>query len=73
MKKEWCNWQKLKVLPEEIESPNQETHQAFPPSLSSARITGQDRTKTKKSTRPLKALIPSELEQVFLIQVNLVM
>ena len=56
-----------------IESPNQETHQDFPPSLSSARIIAQDRPKTKKSTRPIKALIPSDLEQLFLIQVNLVM
>lgn len=71
--KEWCNWQKLKVLLEEIESPTQETHHAFPPSLSSARVIAQDGPRIKKSTKPLKARIPSDLEQLTLIQVNLVM
>ena len=70
MRKEWCNWQKWKVLLEEIESPDQETHHALPPSLSSARVIAQDRPRTKKSTKLLKALIPSDLQPLFLIQVN---
>ena len=73
MRKEWCNWQKWKVLLEEIESPDQETHHALPPSLSSARVIAQDRPRTKKSTKLLKALIPSDLQRLFLIQVNPVM